>query len=54
MFKTALTVLQPLEDRVKECEAIVNEYTNVFFKQEDDDFIPIKPGTRSFSLSLDG
>jgi len=54
MFKTSLTVLQPIEDRLKECESIVNEYTTLFFKQEHDQFIPLKHVTRSFSLSLDG
>jgi hypothetical protein len=54
MFKTTLTVLQPLEDRLKECESMVNQYTNLFFKQDNDAFIPIKPGARTFSLSLDG
>lgn len=54
MFKTTLTVLQPIEDRLKECESIMNEYTSLFFKQENDDFIPLKHITRSFSLSLEG
>lgn len=54
MFKTSLTVLQPIEDQLKECEEIMNEYTNLFFKQEDDEFVPIKHVARSFSLSLEG
>ncbi|CAF2707110.1 unnamed protein product [Rotaria sp. Silwood2] len=53
MFKTTLTVLQPIEDRIKECELAMNEYTNLFFKQENDAFIPMKQVTRSFSISLD-
>jgi hypothetical protein len=54
MFKTTLTVLQPIEDHLNECELIVNGYTNLFFKQENDAFIPLKHVTRSFSLSNDG
>jgi len=54
MFKTTLTVLQPLADRLKKCESIVDQYTNSFFKQENDDFVPLKHTARSFSLSLDG
>ena len=54
MFQTTLTVLQPLEDRLKECESIVNSYANLFFKQEDDQFIPMKRPPRSFSVSADG
>lgn len=54
MFKTTLTVLQPIEDRVKECELAMTEYTNLFFKQDNDPFIPMKPVVRSFSVSLDG
>ena len=54
MFQTTLTVLQPLEDRLKECESIVNSYANLFFKQEDDQFIPMKRPPRSFSVSVDG
>ncbi|CAF0792878.1 unnamed protein product [Rotaria sordida] len=53
MFKTTLTVLQPIEDRLKECESAMNEYTNLFFKQENDAFIPMKQAARSFSISLD-
>ncbi|CAF4914720.1 unnamed protein product [Rotaria sp. Silwood1] len=53
MFKTTLTVLQPIEDRLKECELAMNEYTNLFFKQENDAFIPMKQAVRSFSISLD-
>ncbi|CAF3070549.1 unnamed protein product [Rotaria socialis] len=53
MFKTTLTVLQPIEDRIKECETTMNEYTNLFFKQDDDDFIPMTKVPRSFSISLD-
>ncbi|CAF5176835.1 unnamed protein product, partial [Rotaria sp. Silwood1] len=48
-----LTVLQPIEDRLKECELAINEYTNLFFKQENDAFIPMKQAVRSFSISLD-
>jgi hypothetical protein len=54
MFKTTLTVLQPIEERLNECESLMNEYTNLFFKQENDAFIPLKTVPRSFSISLDG
>ncbi|CAF1090713.1 unnamed protein product [Adineta ricciae] len=53
MFKTNLNALQPLEDRVRECEAIVNEYVNVFFQQETDLFIPMKPVARSFDFTAE-
>ncbi|CAF0827635.1 unnamed protein product [Adineta steineri] len=53
MFKTSLDVLQPLEDRLNECESILKEYTNEFFRQENDVFVPLKPKARSYSLSLD-
>ncbi|UJR37861.1 hypothetical protein I4U23_030551 [Adineta vaga] len=53
MFKTSLTVLQPFEDRLKECESIVSEYTNLFFRQGNDSFIPMKPVTQSFDLSFE-
>jgi hypothetical protein len=32
----------------------MNEYTNLFFKQEDDPFMPLARVDRSFSLSLNG
>jgi hypothetical protein len=54
MFKTNLNALQPLEDRLKECESIVNQYTTSFFQQESDPFIPMKPVTRSFDFTADG
>ena len=54
MFKTNLNALQPLEDRVRECEAIVNECVNVFFQQETDAFIPMKPVARSFDFTSEG
>jgi hypothetical protein len=54
MFKTSLNVLQPIEDRLKECESIMNEYTNLFFKQDDDAFIPMTRVARTFSVSLEG
>ena len=53
-FKTSLTVLQPIDDQIKECESIINEYTNLFFKQENDEFIAVQRAARSFSLSMDG
>jgi hypothetical protein len=54
MFQTSLAVLQPLEDRLRECESIVNSYAHLFFKHEDDQFIPMKRPPRSFSVSADG
>jgi hypothetical protein len=54
MFKTSLTVLKPIEDRLNECELLMNDYTNLFFKQEDDEFMPMTRVARSFSVSLEG
>lgn len=54
MFQTTLTVLQPIEDRLEECEATMEQYTNIFFKQEDDTFIPVKQTARSFTMTPDG
>jgi hypothetical protein len=54
MFQTSLNILQPIEDRLNECESIMNEYTNLFFKKDDDAFIPMARVDRSFSVSLEG
>ena len=54
MFKTTLSVLEPLEDRLKRCESAINEFSNLFFQQEDDAFISVKPAPRSLSISHDG
>lgn len=54
MFRTSLMVLQPIDERLSECEAIIQDYTNLFFKQEEDDFILQPRPVRSFSLSQEG
>ena len=54
MFQTSLTVLQPLEERLKKCEDTINRYAHLFFKEEDDAFVPVQKPIRSFSLSAEG
>ena len=54
MFRTSLTVLQPIDERLSECEAIIRDYTDLFFQQEEDDFILQPRPVRSFSLSQEG
>lgn len=54
MFRTSLIVLQPIDERLKECESIIRECTDLFFRQDDDDFILRQRPVRSFSLSQEG
>lgn len=54
MFQTSLAVLQSIENRALQCEATVDHYAQLFFKQEGDEFIAIKRPPRSLSLSAEG
>lgn len=54
MFQTSLMVLQPIDDRLRDCEEIIRDYTDLFFQQEEDDFVLQPRPVRSFSLSQEG